>query len=157
MPWQPHVGIPTDKRSKRLDLPPHSLLLRGGGRGYCFLSPQPPFSIDQVLWFPSMGGMLSPEKFNSSGTQSPLAVISGWMKGPAYNGAPVTKSLPYALVLVASPFLTPGPEPLSLCHAWDAVYSSQKLELFPDSQISDKSPAFCPVTDAHPCLNLRCS
>lgn len=71
------------------------------------------------------------------------------MKGPAYNWAPMSKSLLYALVLMASPFFTPGTESLSQCLAWNVVYSSQRLEMFFESQLSDHSPAFCPLIDAH--------
>ena len=83
-----------------------------------------------------------------------MAITPCLMKSPANNWAPVTKPLLYALVPMASPFLIPGPESLWQCFGWHVVCSSQRWEMFLKSQLSDHSPAFSSMTDAHSLSDL---
>lgn len=103
----------------------------------------------------SVGWRLNSQRFKGS-----LAITPGLMKGPANNWAPVTKPLLYALVPMAFPVPIPGPESLWQGFGWDVVCSSQRWEMFLKSQLSDHSPAFSSMTDAHPLsglADLRCS
>lgn len=97
----------------------------------------------------SVGWRLNSQRFKGS-----LAITPGLMKGPANNWAPVTKPLLYALVPMAFPFPIPGPESLWQGFGWDVVCSSQRWEMFLKSQLSDHSPAFSSMTDAHPLSDL---
>ena len=83
-----------------------------------------------------------------------MAITPGLVKGPADNWVPVTKSLLHALVPMASPFPIPGPESLGQHFAWDVVCASQRWEMSLKSQLSDHSPAFSSMTDAHPLSDL---
>ena len=83
-----------------------------------------------------------------------MAITPGLVKGPANNWVPVTKSLLHALIPMASPFPTPGPESLGQRFAWDVVCASQRWEMSLKSQLSDHSPAFSSMTDTHPLSDL---